>query len=126
VHVRHQIDPITWPRKFDPSWPVGPYRNVILDRFGDPKKVHNFDHYVRAPNFHLRLFRAMLGDSTLGRRPEREAAQAAYEAAYPNSVSQTLQELNQAYQELRDLAASDDLDARQIVDYLVRVYKVLA
>jgi hypothetical protein len=118
LNVRHRIDPITWPHTFDPSWPVGPYRNVVLDRFGDPKKVHDFGHYVQAPGFHLRLFRALLGDSTLGSPAERQAAQAAYEAAHPNS-------LDQAFQELRDLATSDDLDARQIVEYLVRAYKVL-
>ena len=118
LNVRHQIDPITWPRRFAPSWPVGPYRNVVLDRFDEPTKIHNVDHYMRAPKFHLRLFRAILGDSTLGSRPEREVAQAAYEAAHPNSV-------DQAFQELRDLATLDDLSARQIVEYLVRAYKEL-
>jgi hypothetical protein len=119
LSARHRLDPITWPRPFHPDWPSGAYREVVLDRFADPRRVHDFDHYVRAPEFHVRLFRSLLGRPDLGTRAERLAAQEAYEAQYPVSTTS-------AFAELRDLAAADDFDPRRLVEFLVRAYKVLS
>lgn len=97
----------------------GAYREVVLDRFADPTKVHDLEHYVRAPDFHLRMFRSFLGRPDLGTRAERLAAQAAYETRYPVSTTS-------AFADLRDLAAGDDFDPRRLVAFLVRAYEVLS
>jgi hypothetical protein len=117
LNVRHQIDPITWPRMFDPDWDEN-YKGYMIDRFSDPKKVHDFEHYVKAPRFHRRLLRTILEDQTLGDAHEREAAKAAYQADHPLSV-------DDVYQDLKNSIAGNDLDAKQIVKYLIRAYKEL-
>ena len=119
VNVRHQIDPITWPRMFSPDWASG-YREYRLDRFSDPKAVHDFEHYVQEPRLHRRMLRMFLGNLSLGDSDERKAAKADYEAEHPQSLSNL-------YQGLRDqLPNGADLNPVKIGKYLMSAYKELA
>ncbi len=72
VNVRHELDPVTWPRMFDPlsldpnDWKEPDYLQILESRFLDIAHVHDLEHYFASPRVHVRVFRRIFGNRVGG------------------------------------------------------------
>ncbi|MFN0058579.1 MAG: hypothetical protein ACKVX7_09010 [Planctomycetota bacterium] len=56
-NVRHELDPFTWPKPFDPvGWPS--FTKIAIRQVND-WNVHGIDHYFDNPRVHIPLLRAI-------------------------------------------------------------------
>jgi hypothetical protein len=122
-NFRHVVDPITWPKQFDPfDWDANAYSNVVIKHFADVKRVHDFDNYVRHPAVHLPMLRGFLGSNALGTTAEVNKVAAKYVEDYPKTT-------DFEFAELKSMLGGDaerDLDTKELIQYLIRAYKELA
>jgi hypothetical protein len=72
VNVRHELDPVTWPRMFDPisldpnDWKAPDYLQILESRFLDITHVHDLEHYFASPRVHVQVFRRIFGNTVGG------------------------------------------------------------
>lgn len=122
LNCRHQIDPITWPRRFAPAhWQDAQYSDLMIANFADPKKVHDATHYLADPRVHVRVLRMVLSNARLGTDAEISAALSAHSASHQLSLSTLHNDLK--------LLFSDDsnkrLTIRQLTEFLSNAYGAL-
>lgn len=122
TNVRHRIDPITWPRRFQPmDWTTEPYADVETEHFDELVGVHDFETYVENPFVHLPLFQLALGNSRMGKPDEVERALKTLDRDYPNVASVEFPELNA----LVDRDPNHPISLRKLVEFLVKAFKEL-
>ncbi len=116
---RHQIDPITWPRTFEPPVALtGASRSLTTRHFADPKRVHDLEHYLENPVVHLPILRQIVGRDDLG-VAQTEAVLKRFKETHPHTK-------DAAHGELRALLQGDaELPPKQLGEYLTRAFAVL-
>ena len=120
--MRHQIDPITWPRRFAPvDWSPSRYSDVMTMHFRNPAEVHDLTHYLENPQVHLPLLRLVVGRAGLGTSAEIRRVWDQFRSAHPLTAST-------AFADLKRLFGDDGerrLDVRELAEFLTRAYRVL-
>jgi hypothetical protein len=123
LNFRHQVDPITWPKMFDPfDWDKNFYSDTVLRHFSKVEQVHDFAHYVAHPSVHLALWRTILKRNWLGTKAEVDAVSRDYVGRHPNTTDSVFGDLKALIGGQTDR----DMSAKQIVEFLVRAYKELS
>lgn len=119
--VRHQLDPITWPRRFEPfGWDGNGFVPIRIEHFDSPARVHDFSHYLRHPAVHLQLLRSFVGNAGLGTSIEIQRVAKAYVEQFPRTLATP-------FPELRKLASPGDrrLSTQELVEYLFKAIEAL-
>jgi len=120
--VRQRIDPITWPRRFQPmDWPNSSYADVETVHFDELAGVHDFGTYVANPFVHLPLFQTLMGDARMGKPEEVERALKDLGRDYPRVADVEFPELRS----LIDLDPNRPISLRQLVEFLSKAYREL-
>ena len=120
--VRHRIDPITWPRRFQPlDWQNTSFADVETVHFDELQGVHDFETYVRNPFVHLPLFQLVLGNSRLGKPEEVERALKDLDRDFPRVADVEFPQLRG----LVDLDPNRPISLRKLVEFLCKAFKEL-
>jgi hypothetical protein len=120
--VRQRVDPITWPRRFQPmDWPNSAYADIETVHFDQLAGVHDFETYVANPFVHLPLFQTLMGDSRLGKPEEVERALKDLDRDFPRVADVEFPQLRA----LIDLDPNRPISLRQLVEFLVKAFREL-
>jgi len=120
-NFHHRLDPITWPKQFNPIGFTSGYSDDETQHFKNPGKVHDLEHYLENPLVHLKLLRTFLGNEQLGTAEEVNRVAKSYVLRYPLTGSKP-------FSELRDLFgdnADNPLSVTDVAKFLSRAYKAL-
>lgn len=94
LNVSHAWDPIPVPKKFRPTsdWPDAAtravpdaFQDIRLEELEKDGEVHDFEHHLRNPNFHIPLFRSLLPLPGVISPAEEKAAVDAHRAHHPRA-----------------------------------------
>lgn len=120
-NFHHRLDPICWPKRFDPIGFNSSYSDIETRHFREPTRVHDLAHYVDNPRVHQAMLRTFLGNDALGTSEEVRRVAKSFLQRYPLTGSKPFAELRQLF--------GDDSDRAQTVEdvarYLSRAYKML-
>lgn len=103
INVRHQLDPFTKPKQFDPAddWPeiptrnAGRYQEVVTSAIMEPN-VHDLNHYLSNPKVHVPLFRTLTAPFFIS----EEEAQANFNAYLAKTPTGQFKQLRQKLKKL--------------------------
>lgn len=122
TNVRQRIDPITWPRRFQPmDWPNSAYADVETVHFDELAGVHDVETYVGNPFVHLPLFQTLMVNSRMGTPTEVERALKDLDRDFPRVADVEFPQLRG----LIDLDPSRPISLRQLVEFLSKAYQEL-
>ncbi len=120
TNVRQRIDPITWPRRFQPiDWPNSAYADVETVHFDELAGVHDVETYLSNPFVHLPLFQTLMGNSRLGSSVEVERALKDLDRDFPRVADVEFPELRG----LIDLDPGRPISLRKLIEFLVRAFQ---
>ena len=120
-NFHHRLDPITWPKQFNPAGFTTGYSDDETQHFKDPSLVHDFTHYIENPLVHLRLLRALLGNDQLGTAQEVTRVAQRFVLAYPLASTKP-------FAGLRDLFGDNSdkpLSSAEVARFLSHAFKAL-
>lgn len=125
LNVYHAWDPIPIPKKFKPTadWPdaatraiPGAYQDIRIEELEKGSEVHDFEHYLRNPNFHIPLFRSLIPLPGVISPEEEKAAVDEHRVHHPRARVQ--KEIDR----LKSLRLSDEVNDWQDILRMLQKY----
>jgi len=123
LNARHQLDPFTKPKQFDPAddWPdvetrsEDGYQSITTSAISEPN-VHDLDHYLENPKVHIPFFRALRGSYRI---TDQEA-----KASIDDYLADTpLGRFNQLRQDLKKLDPGENAEWKDIMSSFTQFLK---